>query len=70
MGPFTSLGDRVQVQSSEIEHSIVLEGSRLEHVPQRIDSSLIGRDVVVRAIDTLPRSYRLVLGDSSHVELS
>lgn len=70
VGPFTSLGDRVQLHSSEIEHSIVLEGSRLEHVPQRIDSSLIGRDVVVRAVDTLPRSYRLVLGDSSHVELS
>jgi glucose-1-phosphate thymidylyltransferase len=70
IGPFTSLGDGVHVLHSEIEHSIVLEGSRLEHVPQRIESSLIGRSVVVAASDRRPRTHRLVLGDSSHVELS
>ena len=60
----------VHVVHSEIEHSIVLEGSRLDHVPQRIESSLIGRNAVVCASDTRPRTHRLVLGDSSRVELS
>ena len=70
VGPFTSLGDGVRVLHSEIEHSIVLEGSTLDHVPQRIESSLIGRDVTVCASETRPRTHRLVLGDSSRVELS
>ena len=70
IGPFTSLGDGVQVVHSEIEHSIVLEGSRIDHVPQRIESSLIGRNVVVGASDAKPRTHRLVLGDSSRVELA
>ncbi len=70
VGPFTSLGDGVQLLHSEIEHSIVLEGSRIDHVSQRIESSLIGRNVVVGASSTRPRSHRLVLGDSSSVELA
>jgi glucose-1-phosphate thymidylyltransferase len=70
IGPYTSLGDGVQVLHSEIEHSIVLEGSRLDHVAQRIESSLIGRNVVVGSKDGRPRTHRLVLGDSSWVELS
>ena len=70
IGPFTSLGDGVHVTHSEIEHSIVLEGSRIDRVPHRIESSLIGRNVVVAASDSRPRTHRLVLGDSSHVELS
>jgi glucose-1-phosphate thymidylyltransferase len=70
VGPFTAIGDGVVVEHSEIEHSIVLERSRLSHVPARIESSLIGKDVVVCASDTRPRTHRLMLGDSSRVELS
>ena len=70
IGPFTAIGDLVEVQHSEIEHSIVLERSRLVDVPRRIESSLIGRDVVVCASDARPRTHRLMLGDSSRVELS
>ncbi len=70
VGPFTSLGDGVEIVGSEIEHSIVLEGSRIAHVPRRIESSLIGKGVVVAASDTRPRTHRLVLGDSSRLELS
>jgi hypothetical protein len=39
-------------------------------VPRRIESSLIGKEVVVCASDTRPRTHRLMLGDSSRVELS
>jgi glucose-1-phosphate thymidylyltransferase len=70
VGPFTAIGDGVEVLHSEIEHSIVLERSRIENVPQRIESSLIGKDVVVCASDARPRTHRLMLGDSSRVELS
>jgi glucose-1-phosphate thymidylyltransferase len=70
IGPFTSIGDGVEIEHSEIEHSIVLERSRIVNVPQRIESSLIGKDVVVCASDTRPRTHRLMLGDSSRVELA
>lgn len=70
VGPFTSIGDAVELQHCEIEHSIVLERSKLQDVPRRIESSLIGKEVVVCGTDTRPRTHRLMLGDSSRVELS
>jgi glucose-1-phosphate thymidylyltransferase len=70
VGPFTSLADGVEISGCEIEHAIVLERSRLTGVPGRIESSLIGRDVVVCAGPRMPRAHRLMLGDSSRVELS
>uniref|UniRef100_A0A832I214 Glucose-1-phosphate thymidylyltransferase n=1 Tax=Eiseniibacteriota bacterium TaxID=2212470 RepID=A0A832I214_UNCEI len=70
VGPFTSIAAGVEIVHSEIEHSIVLERSRILNVPQRIESSLIGKDAVVCASATRPRTHRLVLGDASRVELA
>ena len=70
VGPFTAIADGVVLDRSEIEHSIVLERSRIVGVARRIESSLIGRDAVVIASDAMPRAHRLMLGDSSRVELS
>jgi len=70
VGPFTSIGDGVTLSHCEIEHSIVLERAVIRDVPSRIESSLIGREVEVRASGTRPRTHRLVLGDSSQVELA
>ena len=69
VGPFTSLGDGVELDHCEIENSIVLERSRILNVPQRIESSLIGKEAVVTAAERRPRAHRLMLGDSSRVEL-
>ncbi|HYM82181.1 MAG TPA: glucose-1-phosphate thymidylyltransferase [Candidatus Limnocylindria bacterium] len=70
VGPFTSIGDGVTIDHAEIEHSIVLERSRIENVPFRIESSLIGREVVVQSSGQRPRAHRLMLGDSSRLELA
>src|SRR5205085_12395496 len=70
IGPFTSIGDEVELDHCEIEHSIVLERSRLVQVAGRIESSLIGREVTVTSGDHRPRAHRLMLGDSSRVELA
>src|SRR5207244_6008008 len=64
VGPFTSIADGVELSHCEIEHSIVLEKSRIHDVPRRIESSLIGREVVVCASDARPRTHKLMLGDS------
>ena len=47
IGPFTSIGDGVRVRNSEVEHSILLEGSSVSDVGGRIESSLIGRNVSI-----------------------
>jgi glucose-1-phosphate thymidylyltransferase len=69
IGPFTSIYHHVLVEKSEIEHSMVLEHSRLVDVPQRIENSLIGRNVEVNRSALLPKAYKMVLGDNSKVGL-
>jgi glucose-1-phosphate thymidylyltransferase len=70
LGPFCAIADGVHLSHCEIEHSIVLDGSRIHDIAGRIESSLIGRDVVVTRTATRPSAHRLMLGDSSRVELS
>jgi glucose-1-phosphate thymidylyltransferase len=69
IGPFTAIGDNVVVRQSEIEHSIVLEGSSITEVGARIESSLIGRNVSIHRSDAKPKSYKLMIGDRSDVGL-
>jgi len=69
IGPFTSVGDAVTIRASEIEHSIVLEGSQILDVGGRIESSLIGKNVSVYRTASKPRAYHLMLGDRSQVGL-
>ncbi len=70
VGPFTALADGVTLEKCEIEHSIVLDRSEMRDIPGRIESSLVGRDVVVSASEARPSAHRLMLGDSSRVELA
>jgi glucose-1-phosphate thymidylyltransferase len=67
IGPFTSIDQGVRIINSEIENSIILGGSLIENIPERIADSLIGRDVVVAKSSVKPRVYRFMLGDASHV---
>ena len=70
VGPFSAIADGVELSKCEVEHSIILDRSRLHDLDARVESSLIGRDVVVTRSDVRPRAHRLMLGDSSKVELS
>jgi glucose-1-phosphate thymidylyltransferase len=70
IGPFSAIADGVTISHGEIEHSIVLERSSILNVPHRIESSLIGRDVTVTTHGGRPRAHRLMIGDSSRVELA
>ena len=69
IGPFTSVYHHVVVERSEIEHSIILEHSRIVDIPQRIENSLIGRNVEVVRSPLLPKAYKMTLGDNSKVGL-
>jgi len=69
IGPFTSIGDHAVIRGSEVEHSIVLEGSAITDVAGRIESSLIGRNVTIYRSATKPKSLNFMLGDRSQVGL-
>ncbi|UCG26222.1 MAG: glucose-1-phosphate thymidylyltransferase [Chloroflexota bacterium] len=67
VGPFTSIYHHVTVEDSEIEHSMVLEHSRLKNIEARIQDSLIGRYVSIERSPMRPKAHKLTLGDHSQV---
>ncbi len=67
VGPFTSIYHHVFIQDSEIEHSIVLEHSKIVNIDQRIEDSLIGRHVEISRSPLKPKAYKMTLGDHSKV---
>ena len=54
---------------SEIEHSIVLDSSRIYELGERIDESLIGYRAEITRIKTRPAAYRFMIGDDSKVDI-
>jgi glucose-1-phosphate thymidylyltransferase len=69
IGPFTSIYDGCEIIRSEIEHSVVLEQSRIVDMA-RIEDSLIGKQVEVVRSGARPYAHRLMLGDHSRVDLT
>ena len=67
VGPFTSIGKDVEINKSEIEHSIVLEGSLIHDLETRVADSLIGRGVKIPRLPLQPVAHRFMLGDNSEV---
>jgi glucose-1-phosphate thymidylyltransferase len=69
IGPYTSIGEQVHVRRSEVEHSIVLSGSVVEDLGTRMEASLLGRNVKLTRSDGMPKTLRLLVGDSSEIEI-
>jgi glucose-1-phosphate thymidylyltransferase len=67
VGPYTSISDGVVVDHAELEHSIVLENSRISHLTTRMADSLIGRDCVIARSEARPVAYRFLVGDSCQI---
>jgi glucose-1-phosphate thymidylyltransferase len=68
VGPFTAIGAGCEVLHSEIEHSVVLERSRVVDIP-RIEDSLIGKEVEVTRSKTRPRALRIMVGDHCKIDV-
>ena len=67
IGPFTSIQRNCQIIQTEIENSIILEGSEIKDIEKRIDESLIGREVKICRGQPRPAVYRFILGDKSEI---
>ena len=68
IGPFTAIAEDCEIIDSEVEHSVILERSRVVGVSRLMDS-LIGRDVEVKPSPQRPKATRLMVGDHCVVEL-
>jgi glucose-1-phosphate thymidylyltransferase len=68
VGPYTSIGAGCELRDAEIEHSVVLDASRIIGV-HRIQDSLLGREVEVVRSGERPKATRLMLGDHSRADL-
>jgi glucose-1-phosphate thymidylyltransferase len=69
IGPYTAIGENVQIEDAEIEYSIVLSGSSVKDLDGRIEASLIGRNVAIARSPTLPKAYRFVVGDNAEIAI-
>jgi glucose-1-phosphate thymidylyltransferase len=67
VGPFTSLDAGVTIRDSEIEHSIVLGGSEVLDLRERVEDSLIGRNCHIHRRLIMPRALRFMIGDNCEV---
>jgi len=69
IGPYTSIAEGVVVRRSEVEHSILLSGSRVEDLETRMEASLLGREASVVRTDGIPKTLKLLVGDRSRIEI-
>jgi glucose-1-phosphate thymidylyltransferase len=69
VGPYTSIGSHVKILGTEIENSIVLDGSVID-CRDRVVDSIIGRNSQIRSNGTQrPSGRRFVVGESTYVSL-
>ena len=67
IGPYTSLSAGVVIQDCQIEHSIVLNDSKILGLKYRVQDSLIGKGVLLEQKNSSPNSYQIMVGDNSEV---
>jgi glucose-1-phosphate thymidylyltransferase len=70
IGPYTSIGARVEIDCAEIENSIVLERARIRFFDARIDGSVVGPGAYVTRDFHTPRAVRLSIGEGARVALA
>jgi glucose-1-phosphate thymidylyltransferase len=68
IGPFSAVGSDCVVAQSEIEHSVIMDGSSVIEIA-RLEDSLIGTDARVSRSRQRPRALRLMVGDHCQVDV-
>jgi glucose-1-phosphate thymidylyltransferase len=68
IGPFVSIGAGSVIENARIEHSVILERCEIYGV-RTVVQSLIGREVRLKGKGEVQQQLRLLLSDSSEVEL-
>jgi glucose-1-phosphate thymidylyltransferase len=69
IGPYTAIDRDVVITGSEVEHSIVLEGSSIKDLHARMEASLLGKDVSLSRSEGMPKTLRLLVGDNADISI-
>jgi glucose-1-phosphate thymidylyltransferase len=69
VGPYTAIGGGVTITGSEIEHSIVLEGSQIRDLHARMEASLLGKNVTLSRSAGMPKTLRFLVGDNAEIAI-
>jgi glucose-1-phosphate thymidylyltransferase len=67
VGPYTAIGEDCVIENAEVEHSILLAGSKVQNLAGRMESSLLGRNVKIGRDHRQPRAFRFLVGDNSEI---
>jgi glucose-1-phosphate thymidylyltransferase len=69
IGPYTSIGDNCKIHDTEVQNSIIMEGSNITCNTLIVDS-IIGRNTqITNKSRELPLGNRFVIGDQSQIKL-
>jgi glucose-1-phosphate thymidylyltransferase len=69
IGPYTSIREHTTILNTEIENTIVMQGTKID-CGRRITDSLIGRKVEILGYEqSIPKGHKLIIGDMSKVTL-
>ncbi len=69
IGPHTAIGERVRIEGSELERSIVLADASVQHVGGRLVASIVGSRARVFRDFSIPRALRLQVSAGDEVAL-
>ncbi|MFP3144478.1 MAG: glucose-1-phosphate thymidylyltransferase [Caldisphaera sp.] len=67
IGPYTMIGDSCNIENSDIENSVILDGSNISGVSLR--DSLIGQSSKILRINKRPIAMRFIIGERSSLEV-
>jgi glucose-1-phosphate thymidylyltransferase len=70
IGPYSSIADEATLIEADLEHSVILQGAKLEGIHQRIVDSVIGQRAHLKEALKRPTALRFMIGDDCQVELS
>lgn len=68
IGPHSAIGAGCRIERSEVEHSVVMDGSVVLDI-DRLEDSLIGREAEITRSKLRPRALRLMVGDHCQIDV-
>ncbi|WAL62540.1 glucose-1-phosphate thymidylyltransferase [Thermocoleostomius sinensis] len=70
VGPYTSIADDVTMIETDLEHSVLLQGAKVEGIHHRVVDSLIGQRAQLKEAPKRPKALRFMIGDDCQIELA
>lgn len=69
IGPYSSIADGVTLIETDLEHSVILQGAKIEGIHQRIVDSVVGQRAHLKAAPQRPKALRFMIGDDCQIEV-